>query len=133
MTHSGLRRFARGEYAEARGLAETFLREAEAQRRATEAGAAHRMLGLILLHQGELKAARSVSNGRWPTDVPERDGETRFRFSEDTEVSAASFLALTELAFGRGHRFAPINRPGDPARGGVGPCCSSCSCALFEG
>ena len=66
-----LRSFTRGEYAEARGLAETFLREAEAERRATEAGAARRMLGLILLHQGELKAARSVLERALADYVPQ--------------------------------------------------------------
>ena len=95
-----LRSFTRGEYAEARGLAETFLREAEAERRATEAGAARRMLGLILLHQGELKAARSVLERALADYVPERDGETQFRFGADTEVSAASYLALAEWHLG---------------------------------
>ena len=95
-----LRSFTRGEYAEARELAETFLGEAEAERRATEAGAARRMLGLILLHQGELKAARSVLERALADYVPDRDGETQFRFGADTEVGAASYLALAEWHLG---------------------------------
>ena len=55
-----LRDMVRGEYGQARGIAETFLREAEAEGRATEVAAARRMLGLTLLNQCELKAARSV-------------------------------------------------------------------------
>jgi tetratricopeptide (TPR) repeat protein len=95
-----LRSFTRGEYAEARELAETFLREAETELRATEAGAARRMLGLILLHQGELKAARSILERALADYVPERDRETQFRFGADTEVSAASYLALAEWHLG---------------------------------
>jgi tetratricopeptide (TPR) repeat protein len=95
-----LRSFTRGEYAEARDLAETFLREAAAERRATETGAARRMLGLILLHQGELKAARSVLEQALADYVPERDGETQFRYGADTEVSAASYLALAQWHLG---------------------------------
>ena len=33
--------------------------------------------------------------------VPERDGETRFRFGRDTEVSAAAYLAVAAWLLGR--------------------------------
>ena len=90
-----LRNFTRGEYAEARERAETFLREAEGEGRAMEAGAARRMLGLVLLHQGNLNAARLVLEQALADYLPERDATTQFRFGRDTEVSAAAYLALT--------------------------------------
>jgi class 3 adenylate cyclase/predicted ATPase len=95
-----VRSFTRGEYSEARERAETFLREAEAGGYATEAGAARRMLGLILLHQGELAAARSVLDKTLANYVPERDGETQVRFGRDTEVSASAYLALANWHMG---------------------------------
>ena len=97
-----LRGIVRGEYGQARGIAETFLQEAEAQGRATEAAAARRMLGLTLLNQGELKAARSVLERALEETVSRRDGETQFLFDWDTdgEASAAAYLALTEWHLG---------------------------------
>ena len=89
-----LRYFTRGEYTEARELAETFLREAEAEGRSMEAGAARRMLGLVLLHQGNLHAARSILEQALADYLPERDAATQSRFGRDTEVSAAAYLAL---------------------------------------
>ena len=101
-----LRGMVRGEYGQARGIAETFLREAEAEGRATEAAAARRMLGLTLLNQGELKAARSVLERALDDAVSQRDGETQFLFDWDTdgEASAAAYLALTEWHLGEPQR-----------------------------
>jgi class 3 adenylate cyclase/predicted ATPase len=101
-----LRGMVRGEYGQARGTAETFLREAEAEGRATEAAAARRMLGLTLLNQGELKAARSVLERALDDAVSQRDGETQFLFDWDTdgEASAAAYLALTEWHLGEPQR-----------------------------
>jgi predicted ATPase len=96
--------FIRGEYRLARDEAETFLREAEAEGRATEAGAARRMLGVILLYQGELKAARSVLERAIAEYVSERDGKTQVLFGRDTEVSATSYLALAEWHLGEVER-----------------------------
>ena len=96
-----LRNFTRGEYAEARDRAETFLREATAEGRAMEAGAARRMLGLVLLHQGNLNAARVVLEQALADYLPERDATTQFRFGRDTEVSAAAYLALTYWQLGK--------------------------------
>jgi predicted ATPase len=96
----------RGEYAQMRQVAETFLREAEAEGRATEADAARRMLGLALLNQGELKTARSVLESALGDHVPQWGRETQFRFDWDTdgEVSAAAYLALTEWHLGEVER-----------------------------
>jgi hypothetical protein len=89
-----------GELRLARETAEIFLRDVEARGLATETGAARRMLGLVLLFQGDLKAARSMLERALVEYVPERDGETRFRFGRDTEVSAAAYLALAEWHLG---------------------------------
>jgi predicted ATPase len=77
-----------------------FLREAEVEGRATEAGAARRRLGLVLLCQGDLKESRSVLEQALGSYVPERDREAQFRFGRDTEVSATAYLALAEWHLG---------------------------------
>ena len=69
--------YFRGEFSVAREMAETFLREAEADGRATEAGTARRLLGLVLFFQGDLKAARSFLERALADFVPERDGDAR--------------------------------------------------------
>jgi tetratricopeptide (TPR) repeat protein len=96
-----LRGFIRGEYRQARETAGAFLREAEAEGRATEAGVACRVLGFVLLNQGDLSGARSVLERALSDYVPERDGEALFRFGNDTQVSATNFLALTEWHLGK--------------------------------
>jgi class 3 adenylate cyclase/predicted ATPase len=96
--------FVRGELRSARTTAETFLREAEAEERLTEAGATRRMLGLVLLFQGELKAARFALERALADYIPERDGNTQFRFGRDTEVCAAAYLGLAEWLLGNGER-----------------------------
>jgi predicted ATPase len=96
-----LRSFMRGEYSQAREVAETCLREAEAEGRATDAGDARRMLGLVCLYQGDLKAARSVLERAFCEYVPERDGEARL---PARDVGAAAFLALTEWHLGEVER-----------------------------
>jgi class 3 adenylate cyclase/predicted ATPase len=94
----------RGELCLARETAETFRREAEARGRAMETRAAARQLGLVLLFQGGLRAARSMLEQALVDHVPERNGETRFRFGVDTEVSAAAYLALAEWHCGEVER-----------------------------
>jgi predicted ATPase len=85
-------------------MAEVFLREAEADGRATEAGVARRVLGFVLLKVGDLHAARSVLERALADYVRERDGDTLFRFGNDTQVSATNFLALTEWHLGEHER-----------------------------
>jgi class 3 adenylate cyclase/predicted ATPase len=101
-----LRSIMRGEYGQAREIAEIFLREAEAGGHDTEAGAARRMLGLALLNQGELIAARSALERALHDAAPQRDGETQFLFDWDTdgEASAAAYLALAEWHLGEVER-----------------------------
>jgi predicted ATPase len=90
----------RGQNREALDTAETFLREAKAEGRATEAGVARRVLGFVFLKLGDLQAARSVLERALGDYIRERDGETLFRFGNDTQISATNFLALTEWHLG---------------------------------
>jgi predicted ATPase len=82
--------FFRGQFLLAQEIAETFLREAEADACATEAGTARRLLGLVLFFQGDLKAARSFYERALADFVPERDGDAR---RLDGEASGTAILA----------------------------------------
>jgi class 3 adenylate cyclase/tetratricopeptide (TPR) repeat protein len=96
--------FMRGQHRQARETAEAFLREAEADGRAPEAGVARRVLGFVLLKLGDLQAARSVLERALSDYIRERDGDTLIRFGNDTQVSATNFLALTEWHLGEPER-----------------------------
>jgi predicted ATPase len=96
--------FMRGENRQALAEAGTFLREAEAEGRAPEAGVARRVLGFVSLKLGDLRAARNLLERALSDHVRERDRETLFRFGNDTEVSATNFLALTEWHLGEFER-----------------------------
>jgi tetratricopeptide (TPR) repeat protein len=95
-----VRSYTRGELVAARDTAEAFLREAEAEDRAMEAGAARRVLGLTCLSQGEFAAARSHLERTLHDYDPERDRESRFRFSVDTGSAAAAYVALAAWHLG---------------------------------
>jgi class 3 adenylate cyclase/tetratricopeptide (TPR) repeat protein len=92
--------FVRGQNRQAREKAESFLREAEAEGRATEAGVARRVLGIVLLHMGDLQSSRTVLERALGDYDPERDDETMHRFGNDTQVSATNFLALNAWHLG---------------------------------
>jgi hypothetical protein len=78
---------------------------------AREAEVARSRLGFVLLNQGDLIAARSAFERVLANYIPERDGETRFQFGRDTEVSSASCLALVEWHLGEAdHARQLINR-----------------------
>ena len=98
-----LRSFMRGEYRQAREIAETFVREAEAGGRGAEAGASRRMLGLICLYQGDLKAAKAALERATSDFVPERNEEAKF-WGPAGDVTASAFLALTEWHLGEVER-----------------------------
>jgi class 3 adenylate cyclase/tetratricopeptide (TPR) repeat protein len=93
--------FMRGEHRQAHAEAEAFLREAEAEGRATEAGVGRRVLGFVSLLLGDLHAARKALEQALGNYVPSRDQETLFRFGNDTQVSATNFLALAEWHLGQ--------------------------------
>jgi predicted ATPase len=82
--------YFRGEFALAQEVAETFLQEAEADGRATEAGTARRLLGVVLFNQGDLKAARSFLERGLADFVQERDGDAR---RLDGRATATAILA----------------------------------------
>jgi hypothetical protein len=83
----------RGEMRSAREIAASFLREAEAEGRITEAGVAHRVLGLTCTMQGELPNARAHFERATCDYIPDRDQESRFRFGGDNGIVAAAQLA----------------------------------------
>ena len=85
-----LRSFMRGEYREAREIAEILVQEAGADARSAEVGTVRRMLGLVHLYQGNLKEAQSIL---------EREA-TEFQLGPAGHVTAAAFLALTEWHLG---------------------------------
>jgi tetratricopeptide (TPR) repeat protein len=95
--------FTRGQSRLARETTQTFLREAEAEGRAAEVAFARTMLGLILLNQGELEAARSVLERALADYDPRRDGATGSRFW-DAEVGASAVLAAVEWHLGEAER-----------------------------
>ena len=95
-----LKSFIRGEHRKALRIAETFLREAEVEGRPAEVGVARRVIGFVRLQLGDLPAARSALEQTLTEFVRERDGETLFRFGNDTEVSASNFLAIAEWHLG---------------------------------
>jgi tetratricopeptide (TPR) repeat protein len=99
-----LRHFTRGELLKAWETAESFLREAETEERAAEAGAARSLLGLILLHNGNPRAARSTLERALADYDPVRDHEAQFQFGADTDVRAAGNLALAEWHLGEVER-----------------------------
>jgi tetratricopeptide (TPR) repeat protein len=84
--------FLRGELRSARGTAETFLREAEAEGRATEANVACLVLGHTFFWQGKLLEARAHLERA--LRAPEHTEGSRFSFGTDSSVSAAAELAL---------------------------------------
>jgi hypothetical protein len=65
-----------------------------------ETGVARRMLGMILLLQGDLRLARSVLERALTDFIPERDGGARFQFGTDSQVAALAMLALAEWHLG---------------------------------
>jgi class 3 adenylate cyclase/predicted ATPase len=91
---------ARAELRLARETAEIFLREAEIGPSMTEAVVAHRCLGLTSLMQGELAYAHEHLLQALSLYDPERDREARFRFAQEPDAGAKSYLALTYWQFG---------------------------------
>jgi hypothetical protein len=99
-----LRCIVRGEFSHARETAEALLQEAEAGGHAGEAAEARRMLGLVVMVQGDLTAAKPMLERALNDYNPERDAEARFRFGRDTGVSAAANLALAAWHVGEVER-----------------------------
>jgi hypothetical protein len=94
------RSFFRGELGAAREAAESFLRKAEREAEPTEVAAAHRVLGLALLFQGDFAEARAHCEQTLRIYDPERDREAKFRLGPDSRAAATAYLALAAWCFG---------------------------------
>jgi predicted ATPase len=90
----------RGELGLARETAESFLRDAGAEGRTTEAAVARRNVGLACLLQGDFMGAEANLAEALRIYDPERDRDAKFRFGSDTGAMAASFLTLANWALG---------------------------------
>jgi tetratricopeptide (TPR) repeat protein len=90
----------RGEQRRVRELAFPLLKEAEEAGRLVEAGVARRGLALSCLFTGDFLEAQTHCERALEAPDPERDQETRERFSEDTRITAMSCLAVTMWQLG---------------------------------
>ena len=92
--------FFRGELGSARETAESFLRTAEHAARPTEATAAHRILGVTLLYQGDFEGGRARLEHTLRIYDPERDREAKFRFGPDPKLAAIPNLGVSAWCLG---------------------------------
>ena len=92
--------FVRGEMGSARETAESFLREAAAEGRATIVGVACRALGLSCLFQGDLALSRRYLERALAEYMPERDVEARRLIGTDTRILATAYLSLSMWLLG---------------------------------
>jgi class 3 adenylate cyclase/tetratricopeptide (TPR) repeat protein len=90
----------RGELKSARELASTFLQEAERLGRFVEVGVASRGLAIISFILGKFAEARTHCERALAACDPERDRDARERFSEDTGLTAMSWLSSTMWQLG---------------------------------
>ena len=95
-----IRSFVRSEMNSARMIAESFLREAEAEGRTGEAALARRAVGSTCLFQGELALARSHTERALADIVPEQEMDARRQFGTDTRILATTYLALAMWLLG---------------------------------
>ncbi len=95
-----IRNFIRSEMNAARLIAESFLHEAEAEGRRTEAALARRTIGSTCLFQGELALARSHLERALADIVPEEEVDARRQFGTDTRVLVTTYLALAMWLLG---------------------------------
>ena len=95
-----IRSFVRSEMNSARVIAESFLREAEADGRRGDAALARRAVGSTCLFQGELALARSHTERALADIVPEQEIDARRQFGTDTRILATTYLALAMWLLG---------------------------------
>ena len=124
--------FMRGEHRQAHAEAEAFVREAEAEGRATEAGVGRRVLGFVSLLLGDLEAARKALEQTLSDYVHDRDRETLFRFGNDTRVSATNFLALAEWHLGELERARQLSEELNRRASELGHAASIASALFFK-
>ena len=95
---------ARGEQRQARELASAFLKEAEDAGRVAEAGVARRGLAVACYLSGDFLEARIHCERALAACDPEREKETRERFTDDTGPVVMSVLAMTMWQLGEVER-----------------------------
>jgi predicted ATPase len=95
-----IRSLVRSEMNSARMIAESFLRDAEAEGRRGDAALARRAVGSTCLFQGELALARSHTERALADIVPEQDMDARRQFGTDTRIIATTSLALAMWLLG---------------------------------
>jgi predicted ATPase/class 3 adenylate cyclase len=95
-----LRTFIRGELTSAHQMAESFLREADAEGRGMEAVRARANLGMTCICQGELAAAQSCLQRALADHSPEWDIDSRRVFGSDNRIVATDYLAMLTWLLG---------------------------------
>ena len=93
-----------GEQRRARELASAFLKEAEDAGRVVEAGVARRGLAVACYLAGDFSEARTHCERALAACDPEREKETRERFTDDTGPVVMSVLAMTMWQLGEVER-----------------------------
>jgi tetratricopeptide (TPR) repeat protein len=93
-----------GEQRRARELASAFLKEAEDAGRVVEAGVARRGLAVACYLAGDFSEARTHCEPALAACDPEREKETRERFTDDTGPVVMSVLAMTMWQLGEVER-----------------------------
>jgi predicted ATPase len=93
-----------GELRRARELASAFLKEAEDVGRVVEAGVARRGLAVACYRSGDFSEARTHCERALAACDPEREKETRERFTDDTGPVVMSVLAMTMWQLGEVER-----------------------------
>lgn len=98
----------RGRTGEARNLAEQFL--ALSERASFHPGKVigHRMLGMVVLEEGDAPGARTHVEASLALYVPERDAASTHMFGQNTEVHSKALLSLTLFCQGEVDRALEI-------------------------
>ncbi len=87
----------RGRSREAETLARRFLERSDSLGFTSGTVIGHRMLGMALMTQGQVRAAREEIEASLRAYVPERDAVTIQMFGQDTEIHSRSLLSFTKF------------------------------------
>jgi predicted ATPase len=92
--------FMRGDIRAGRGMAERFLREAQAEERIAEAGVARRLLGIASIYRGDFAEARAQLELALKSCGGERDNELGEKFGSHAGVASRAYLAYASWHLG---------------------------------
>jgi predicted ATPase len=92
--------YSRGELPSMRTYAEAFLNDVEARPNSSEAGVAHRIMGVTHQFAGEFVEARDHLERGLVLFEPGRDDDLAYRFGFDVGVAAMANLAISTWALG---------------------------------